>query len=1039
MNFLTMTLGTMTLRRMTLRQSKWAQAILLSINLGMIAALVACSSSGKSTTTPPPPTIAISATSGGGQSAAVGTAFTNALVATVTSNGTPSSGVSVTFTAPSTGASGLFATATPAVTDTETTNSSGVATSQAFTANATTGSYTVTATTTSATTPASYSLSNASGPAAAITATSGGGQSANVSTAFTNPLVATVTDSHSNPVNGVMVTFTAPSSGASGLFADGGTPAATDTETTGANGQATSTVFTANATHGVYSVTANFTGNTGAAASYSLTNNAVVVSGVLIQATAGNPQSQFPNYPFGGPLVATVTNGGTPVPGASVTFTAPATGTGGTFQSTSTNTETDTTDAAGIAVSSTFYASATIGTYSVTAATSGATAAASFTLTNLNSSSSCYTPLPGATSALQNASFLAPTSTYPAISVLVTDCNGNPEPGESVSFLTEAGTSGALGVFWQCACNQETNITDSNGIASTTDLEPNNVSGTFPLTIGPASGGAIVTLTVGAAAEAAASLAPGNYVFSLQGEDITNTGGGNGTPYWYAGAFTVASGGTTISGGEQDFVDISNPYQVSDEPITGGSIGSDAAGNVTITLNFTDGYINGGAGTVTFAASPVSASRALLIENDGWATASGELALQSASLSAPSGGYAFVDSGWTPVIGVADTVAPIAIGGVINVDGAGTISGTGSVFDLNNTGGAAAGNNLLLFAQTLGASTVTGPDSFGLVTFTLNPTNSSVPQIVLDGYMIDNSHIQLIETADGYSFTAGRALGQGSNTGAFNDNYIYEYAFVFGLQGYDSNGVNQAAGILAFNPDESVSGDMTSNDLVNATLQTGGKLVAESTPVCAGGLATTPCYSMDLPGVGIDGGSGRITVSNVGDNATFTYNLQVYLDGNGSALAISMDENDVLAGRGVAQAYPYGFFGNSGYWTINSILGTYAMDLSQISANSSCSISECEEDALGPVSANPGGNNQTIAAVNAGGLDQNPVLAGGPALAPISATYTAQGSIISPPGILWITGNGGTLFTDYLIDNTLSIVIENDTSQLTLGLLDIQH
>jgi hypothetical protein len=251
--------------------------------------------------------------------------------------------------------------------------------------------------------------------------------------------------------------------------------------------------------------------------------------------------------------------------------------------------------------------------------------------------------------------------------------------------------------------------------------------------------------------------------------------------------------------------------------------------------------------------------------------------------------------------------------------------------------------------------------------------------------------------------------------------------------------VNQAAGILAFNPDESVSGDMTSNDLVNATLQTGGKLVAESTPVCAGGLATTPCYSMDLPGVGIDGGSGRITVSNVGDNATFTYNLQVYLDGNGSALAISMDENDVLAGRGVAQAYPYGFFGNSGYWTINSILGTYAMDLSQISANSSCSISECEEDALGPVSANPGGNNQTIAAVNAGGLDQNPVLAGGPALAPISATYTAQGSIISPPGILWITGNGGTLFTDYLIDNTLSIVIENDTSQLTLGLLDIQH
>ena len=47
--------------------------------------LTGCSSS--SSTPPPPPTIAITATSGSGQTATVGEAFTNMLVATVTSKG----------------------------------------------------------------------------------------------------------------------------------------------------------------------------------------------------------------------------------------------------------------------------------------------------------------------------------------------------------------------------------------------------------------------------------------------------------------------------------------------------------------------------------------------------------------------------------------------------------------------------------------------------------------------------------------------------------------------------------------------------------------------------------------------------------------------------------------------------------------------------------------------------------------------------------------------------------------------------------------
>jgi len=115
--------------------------------------LTGCGSS-NSSATPPPPTIAITATSGSGQSANVGDAFPNMLVATVTSNGTAASGVTVTFT-PEPGSAGQ--SCTPSAT-TATTASDGTA-SITCTANSTPGSYSVAAAATGATT-ASFTESN---------------------------------------------------------------------------------------------------------------------------------------------------------------------------------------------------------------------------------------------------------------------------------------------------------------------------------------------------------------------------------------------------------------------------------------------------------------------------------------------------------------------------------------------------------------------------------------------------------------------------------------------------------------------------------------------------------------------------------------------------------------------------------------------------------------------------------------------------------------------------------------------------------------
>ena len=126
--------------------------ILVSLVFGF---LTGCGSSSSSSTPPPPPTIAITATSGSGQKANVGDAFTNMLVATVTSNGTAASGVTVTFT-PVPGPAGQ--SCTPSAT-TATTASDGTA-SITCTANSTLGSYSVTAAATRATATATFTEGN---------------------------------------------------------------------------------------------------------------------------------------------------------------------------------------------------------------------------------------------------------------------------------------------------------------------------------------------------------------------------------------------------------------------------------------------------------------------------------------------------------------------------------------------------------------------------------------------------------------------------------------------------------------------------------------------------------------------------------------------------------------------------------------------------------------------------------------------------------------------------------------------------------------
>jgi hypothetical protein len=352
------------------------------------------------------------------QSARVGTAFIAPLAVTIRDAfGNVIAGASVLFAAPASGASGAFTGSA-----TVTTNSGGVATAPAFTANATAGAYSVVATVSGAT-PAMFAMTNLPAPTGSIVATTGTPQSVAVGRAFAAPFTALVKDSGGNPVAaGVSVTFAAPASGASGTFVGGGTTA---TALTVAGGTATSPAFNANAVAGGYSVAASAPG-VAAPALFNLTNTAS--SPAAIAPVAGTPQHAPITTAFPVALAARVTDAtGNPVGGATVTFTAPASGAGGAFAG---GVSTATTTVSGVATATAFTANTTAGDYIVTASVAGASGASSFNLVNTPGAVASFTFSPLAasnkTGTAQSATALATQVSTPlAITVTALDAGGN--------------------------------------------------------------------------------------------------------------------------------------------------------------------------------------------------------------------------------------------------------------------------------------------------------------------------------------------------------------------------------------------------------------------------------------------------------------------------------------------------------------------------------------------------------------------------------------------------------------------------------------
>lgn len=450
---------------------------------------------------------AVAAASGGDQSATVGTAFGQPLVVVVNdAHGNPVSGVTITWTAPATGASASL----PA---SATTNASGRASATA-TANGTPGSYAVTASAAGASS-ASFALTNTAGGPASIAVVSGSGQSTAVLTPFPQPLVVEVRDGRGNPVSGATVSYAAPASGASAALSA--------TATTDASGRA-SAIATANGiAGGPYAVTARVTGAAWPA-SFSLTNAPRAPE--PIRAADGDNQEAVVTQAFARDLVATVVDaGGNPVAGAAVVFSAPSSGASAALSA-----RVKVTDAAGkVAVSAA--ANTAAGAYQVKASLADPAAApATFSLANLPGAASALRAVSGAAQAAAvNTAFFAP------LEVAALDLYGNPVPGARVSWAVPSSGASAI--------PSATDTTTDAGGRSSITATANGAAGVYVVT---------ARLPSGQQADFALSNTAGPEV-ALTAESGGPQSAEVGTPFGAPLVVRVTSGGVPVANAAVSF------------------------------------------------------------------------------------------------------------------------------------------------------------------------------------------------------------------------------------------------------------------------------------------------------------------------------------------------------------------------------------------------------------------------------------------------------------------------------------------------------
>jgi len=533
-------------------------------------------------------------------------------------------------------------------------------------------------------------------------------------------------------------------------------------------------------------------------------------------------------------------------------------------------------------------------------------------------------------------------------------------------------------------------------------------------------------VTAPLAVSAFGSVLNGTYILETTGNDT------GGFPYQRVGAI-VLDGNGNVTGGEQtvNFMDpTSGTMDSVTDTVIGGNYFIAADGRGSLTINTADQNVGvagnctspGGAvacGTQVFSLVALSTSQAFVAYQGGNEVSTGTMDLQT-SVAAPTSGYSLVASG----IDV-NVFTNVGLGGVLNIDSPGGISGNGSEMDFAYNDG----SGLVTDPYSSVTGTVSAPDSFGATPITLQVSNANTgfaATIQFAAYIVDATHMKIIETDTNpnsgtgsvYGVTAGIAIGQGAGTGTFTTNKAFTGKYAFGVFGDDTSqspATLSAAGILTAG-----SGGGLSGYLDEFQYQFGNDLYI--------GDRFTGSYSID------PAGTGRAdTLSTVTGTASLTFNnpnngtgpeLVFYVNGTGNPVLVldaDAEPNFAAGGSGTGMAYPV----TSG----SSFAGDYAVIVAQ-------NFNSTQEDSSGQICANgssvvcPGGSPNTLSGI----LDTNIVFSPLPSN-PLTDGFQTTGiagrltGTLADPNFFSNVSNstGGQISAAYyIIDSGHGFVIETD-------------
>jgi hypothetical protein len=504
---------------------------------------------------------------------------------------------------------------------------------------------------------------------ARVTALSGGSQTATVGSTLTQPFQIQVSSGAGEGVPGVPITFQSVTSGGSVSLA---------AATTDVQGLA-STTATLGTTAGTYEFRASITGaGTGGPQPASISATAQAGAAAAITKVSGDAQSGTSGQPLAAPLVVRIADRyGNAVGGASVTFTRLA-GTGAIGSATVV------TGADGLA--STAYTLGTVaGSESIRADVAGLTGVTTtFSITsNAGAPSGLAAPTGDSQRLVVGASPTAP------LVALVTDTNGNPVPGVTVSWRITSGFGSLSG---------DQSITNAIGEATITFVTDGR-AGTTLITASVGTSSKVFTVIVDPGSPAQLTATGGNGQNGVVGTTLKDQ----------LGVLVVDAHGNPVPGVAVTFAAAAN---------SGGVSASQSFGQTTTATTDATGaahvawQLGSGAGTATVSAS-ITGLTPLTFTATATAGAATQIAIVTGNNQSAAAGAALpvalavhlTDGFGNPVTGTDITFTPSA--------GSGSITSSSVTTDAN---GMASGGTWTLGTaagiQSLDAKTGTLDASF---------------------------------------------------------------------------------------------------------------------------------------------------------------------------------------------------------------------------------------------------------------------------------------------------------------------------------------